>query len=265
MREAGEQDKERLLEYLRKGLHDCLYFYIDVMNYGIASENMKVWIEEERGEIVLAVMKYYDSFQVYSHSSQCKTEQVLELLHQYPVAMISARKDIIQQMEGKLVDYKAEYGVVYLMDKYRKIGENKKVQLAVQEDVKEIAELICSDEELGEPYTVESLTSQLAERIRTQTGRSYIIRENGEIAAHSATYAEAEGIAVVSGTIVKAEYRNTNCYMILANYMMQELVKEEKSAYTFSLSAKMQDYLDKVHTRCGEYGRLVMKTGKSRT
>ena len=134
----------------------------------------------------------------------------------------------------------------------------------MQADAKEIAELICSDEELGEPYTVENLTLQLAERIRTQTGRSYIIRENGEIAAHSATYAETEGIAVVSGTIVKAAYRNTNCYMILANYMMQELVKEGKAAYTFSLSEKMKDYLDKVHTRCGEYGRLVRKAGKDR-
>lgn len=264
MREAGEQDKVRLLDYLRKGLQDCLYLYIDVMNYGMVSENMKVWVEEEQGEIVLVVMKYYDSFQVYSHSGQCRIERVLELLHQYPVAMISARRDIIQRMEGKLKDYKAEYGVVYLMDKYRKIGETKKVQLAVQADAKEIAELICSDEELGEPYTVENLTLQLAERIRTQTGRSYIIRENGEIAAHSATYAETEGIAVVSGTIVKAAYRNTNCYMILANYMMQELVKEGKAAYTFSLSEKMKDYLDKVHTRCGEYGRLVRKAGKDR-
>lgn len=264
MREAGEQDKEKLLEYLRKGLHDCLYLYIDVMNYGIASENMKVWIEEEQGEIVLVVMKYYDSFQVYSHSSRCRIEGILELHQQYPVAMISARKDIIQQMEGKLEGYKAEYGVVYLMDKYKKIGEVKKVQMAAQEDAKEIAELICSDEELGEPYTVENLASQIAERIGTQTGRSYIIRENGEIAAHSATYAETEGIAVVSGTIVKAAYRNTNCYMILANYLMQELVKEGKAAYTFALSEKMRNYLDKAHTKCGEYGRLIKKTGKDR-
>lgn len=264
MREANEQDKEGVLEYLRKGLHDCLYLYIDIMNYGIASENMKVWIEEEQEEIVLVVMKYYDSFQVYRHECQGNVEGIVELLHKHPVAMISGRKDIIQQLEEKLHNYKVEYGVVYLMDKYRKIGENKKVEMAVQKDAREIAELICLDEELGEPYTIENLASQLAERIETKTGRSYIIRENGEIAAHSATYAEAEGIAVVSGTIVKPKYRNTNCYMILANYIMQELVREGKSAYTFALSEKMRCYLDKVQTKCGEYGRLILKTRKNR-
>lgn len=259
MREAVEQDKEKILEYLRKDLHDGLYLYIDVMNYGVVSDNMKIWIEEEQGRIVLVIMKYFDSFQIYSCNSPCKIESVLELLHQYPVAMVSARKDIIQQLKGKLEHYKVEYGVVYLMDKYRKMGEVKKVQIATQKDVKEIAELICSDEELGEPYTVENLASQLAERIRTKTGRSYIIRENGEIIAHSATYAETEGIAVVSGTIVKAAYRNTNCYMILANYIMQELVQEGKAAYTFAISDRMRCNMDKVHTRCGEYGRLVRK------
>lgn len=264
MREVVEEDKERILEYLRKGLHDCLYLYIDVMNYGVVSENIKIWVEEEQGEIMLVIMKYFDSFQVYSHNSPCNIESVLQLLRQHPVAMISARKDIVQQLKGKLEGYKAEYGAVYLMDKYRKMGEVKKVQIATQEDAEEIAELICSDEELGEPYTVKDLASQLAERIRTKTGRSYIIYENGEIVAHSATYAETKGIAVVSGTIVKAAYRNTNCYMILANYIMQELVKEGKAAYTFAISEKMRCNMDKVHTRCGEYGRLIKNIEKEK-
>ena len=262
MRIADEQDKGKILEYLKQGLHDCLYLYIDVMNYGIASDNMKVWIEEEQGGLVWVAMKYYDSFQLYSHREQLNIEGIAELARKYPVAMISARKSLIEQLAGKLDGYKTDYGVVYLMEKYIKIRNPKKVELAREEDAREIAGLICSDEELGGHYTVDNLTAQLAERIRTRTGRSYIIRDQGKIVAHSATYAEAEGIAVVSGTIVKTEYRNTNCYMLLANYMMQQLVEEGKASYTFSLSGKMIDYLDKAHTRCGEYGKLVRKREK---
>ncbi len=264
MRIADEQDKGRVLEYLKQGLHDCLYLYIDVMNYGISSENMKVWMEEEQGEIVLVVMKYYDSFQIYSHREHFHTEGIIELIRKYPVAMISARRSLIEQLAPGLDGYKTDYGVVYLMDKYMKIGNPKKVELAEKEDAREIAELICSDDELGGHYTVDNLAAQLAERIQTRTGRSYIIRDDGKIVAHSATYAEAEGIAVVSGTIVKVGYRNTNCYMLLANYMMQQLVEEGKAAYTFSLSGKMISYLDKAHTRCGEYGKLVKKAGKNK-
>ena len=257
MVEAVEKDKQKILHYLRGNLADCLYLYIDIMNYGIGTENMKVWIEEESGSLSLVVMKYYDSFQIYSHPSLCDITPVVELLKQFPVAMISGKKDMIQLLENECKEYKAAYGMVFVMDRYRNIQTDVDVQPATEEDALEIAELICSDVELGGHYTVSNLAEQLAERIRTKTGRSYIIREKGVIVAHSATYAEAEGIAVVSGTIIKPEYRTGNYYMALSNHMLQQLEKESKVAYTFSITNKMIRYHSMLHTRCGEYGKLV--------
>jgi len=257
--EALERDRERILKYLRENLADCLYLYIDIMNYGVASENMKVWIDEDEGGLVLVAMKYYDSFQIYSHLSSCNISSIVELIKQYPVAMISARRDIIEQLEQVCEDYRATYGAVFIMNRYREVQTNVDVLLAKEEDALEIAELICTDAEIGGHYTVANLSEQLAERIRTKTGRSYIIRENGRIVAHSATYAEAEGIAVVSGTIIKPEYRTGNYYMVLSNHMLRQLAKEEKVAYTFSISDKMIRYHNMLHTKCAEYGKMVKK------
>lgn len=257
MREATEQDRAAIIEYLQKDKKDCIYLYIDIMNYGVCSENMKVWMEEDAEGLSLVVMKYYDSFQVYSHKALCDTAPIVELLQQFPVSMVSGRRDIIEQLERECADYQATYGVVFVMDRYRAMRTDVEVVLAAEADVLEIAELICSDAEIGGHYTVENLAAQLAERIRTGTGRSYIIRENGAIVAHSATYAEAEGIAVVGGTIIKPECRNGNYYMVLSNYMLQQLAQEEKVAYTFSISDKMMRYHDMLHTKCGEYGKIV--------
>lgn len=257
MIEARQKDKARILEYLRGSLQDCIYLYIDIMNYGISSDNMKVWYDEERSRINLVVMKYYDSFQIYSHNPFCDISPITELLQEYPVTMISGRREMIEQLEKEWEAYRASYGAVFIMDKYRKLKEETDILTATREDTEEIAALICSDEEIGGHYTIEGLEKQLAERIRTGTGRSYIIRQNGRIAAHSATYAEAEGIAVVGGTIIRPECRNENYYMLLSNYMLQQLAKEGKTAYTFSLSDKMIRYHERLHTKCGEYGKLV--------
>ncbi len=259
MREATEQDRGKILEYLRADMKDCIYLYIDIMNYGVSSDYMKVWIEEEANDLFMVVMKYYDSFQVYSHLTKCNTAPVAELLGQFPVAMVSGRRDIIEQLEKECEEYQATYGAVFVMDRYRPMQTDIEVELATESDTPEIAELICSDDEIGGHYTVENLSAQLAERIRTGTGRSYIIRENGAIVAHSATYAEAEGVAVVGGTIIKPECRNSNYYMVLSNYMLQQLAKEEKVAYTFSISDKMMRYHDMLHTKCGEYGKMVKR------
>lgn len=257
MRKATQKDKEQILQYLHTKMEDCIYLYIDVMNYGVESAQMKVWVEKEKNELVLVVMKYYDSFQIYTHRSFCDISTVLELLKKYPVSMISAKKVIIEQLERYIRDYRVTYGTVFLLNQYRKIPWTEKVLLANERDAWEIARLICSDDEIGGHYTIDNLAEQLAERIRTGTGRSYVIRENGSIIAHSATYAEAKGVAVVGGTIIKPEYRNNNYYMILSNYMLQKLESEKKVAYTFSISDKMIRYHTALHTKCGEYGKLI--------
>lgn len=259
MREATEQDRARILQYLRGNMKDCIYLYIDIMNYGVSSEHMKVWIEEDADELSLVVMKYYDSFQVYSHLATCNTAAIMALLKQYPVTMVSARRDIIEQLEKQCENYIASYGVVYVVERHREVSAGTDIMLATEEDATEIAKLICTDEEFGANYTVEVLAKQLAERIQTGTGRSYIIRENGEIVAHTATFAEADKIAVVSGTIIRQEYRNSNYYILLSNYMAQQLKKDGKSAYIFAITDKMIRYHDMLHTRCGEYGKLVRK------
>lgn len=257
MRRAEEKDYKNIIQYLQAGLQDCIYLYIDVMNYGIDTSYMKIWIEEYENGIEMVVMKYYDSFQIYSHKNHIATQEFVTLLEKYPVAMVSGKKSIIEQLSQQCQGYEVTYGTVFEIDKFRNVEGEAVVELATVADTLEIASLICSDKEIGGHYTPRVLAAQLAERIETHTGRSYIIREGKKIVAHSATYAEAEGIAVVGGTIIAEEYRTGSYYMLLSNYMLQQMAKEKKQVYTFSVSPKMIRYHGMLHTKCGEYGKLV--------
>lgn len=269
MRRAVRQDQEAILEYLKKAIAECIYIYIDILNYGVTSENMTVWLQERDGQIELVVMKYYDSFQIYSHRRNVDIGQVLTLLQEHPVTMISARRDIIEQLEGACTGYEAAYGAVFDVSRARKVfGAIREkascvpeVTEAVEEDAAEIAKLLCSDEAFRVNYREDDLRRQFAERIRTRTGRSVIIRMDGRIVAHNATFAEAEGVAVVSGLVIRPEYRGLGCYEALVSYLGGQLVREGKTPYAFAISNKTVRYHRAVYTECGEYGKLVKIEG----
>lgn len=255
--EAGEQDK--LLNYLKKNIVDCIYLYVDISNHGISSDHITVWIEEDHQAIQLIVMKYYDSFQIYSHNETSDLKNVLPLLQKYTVPMISAPPWMIKRLAEKCLLYRASYGEIFLMDTYRKIEPAFQIERAKETETEEIARLICKDQDIGGHYEVKNLAMQLTDRIRTGTGRSYIIRKSGEIIAHSAVYAETREIAVVGGTIISPCFRDSDYYFMLSNYMLQELLKEGKTVYTFSSSPQMIRYHRMLHKPCGEYGKLELK------
>lgn len=267
MRRAVQQDQEAILEYLKKAVAECIYMYIDIQNYGVASENMAVWLQEQDGQIELVVMKYFDSFWIYSHRRGIDVEPVLALLKEFPVTMVSARRDIIEQLEGVCSGYSAAYGSVFDVSCFRRKfwamdgGKQKQrafeVTEAVEEDAAEIAELVCSDDNFRVNYREEDLARQFAERIRTHTGRSVIIRMDGRIVAHNATFAEAEGVAVVSGLVIRPECRGTECYKTLVKYLGDQLMNEGKIPYAFAITDKTIRYHRAVYTECGEYGKLV--------
>lgn len=259
MRIAKEDDLPSILEYLKHDIVNCIYMYIDIVNYGIKTDNMCVWIQEENDGIHFIIMKYYDSLQLYTHKKKYDIIPVKEIIETVQVSMISGRDDIIRQLETVCNDYFSTYGKIFLMDRYHKVKKEIKVELATENDSYEIAKLICMEPSFAIHYTVAVLAEQLAERIRTKTGRSYIIRENGKIIAHSATYAEQNEVAVVSGTIVHPEYRNTDYYLVLSNHMIEQLERESKKAYTFAVSDRMIRYHKIVHTECGRYGKLEKK------
>lgn len=256
----SEKDKVGIIEYLKKDIANCLYIYMDISNYGFEAENMSVYKIESQCECGYAVlMKYYDSFQIYSANNylvQNQIDDILALLAKDLVKMISGPKDIIKQLEPLLKEYKSTYGVIYKMDKYRKMKSDVNIEEANEARALEIAKLICRDDEIGGHYDVNSLAKQLANRIATKTGRSIIICDADKVVAHTATYAETQDLAIVGGTIIDENYRNTNYYMIITNYLLDILSKEGKEVYTFSISDKMIKFHEKIHTKCGEYGKL---------
>ncbi len=257
---AQEEHIIGILDYLKKDIGNCIYMYIDIGKYGLCNPNMKVWFDKDYNGFSCVIMKYYDSIQIYSDRTEWDIDGILQILDHEKVLMISGKLDIIKEIfKHRERIYRISSGYVYKLYEYRTFGnEEDIIQSALPSDVQEIAELICSDEEIGGHYTVANLAEQLLERMKTGMGRNYIIRQDGRIVAHIATYAEFGGVAVTSGLIVHPDYRNFLYGTIMESYLVNKLISEGIEVFTFVIDKKRVKFLDALGNRkCGDYGKLT--------
>jgi predicted GNAT family acetyltransferase len=232
--------------------------YIDIAKYGLDHPEMKVWISGDGGAVSSVVMKYFTSMQVYSPRSPDMLE-IAPLVQQERVPIITGTAEAMRGLLPLLSGgYEASYGWTFEVDSFRPFSSPEPIVLAEEDDMAECAALICSDASIGGYYACENLTRQLMERRSEGMGRNYIIRKDGCIIAHIATYAEFENLAVSSGLIVHPEYRDLPYGTFLESHLINELLAEGKRVFSFLHSEKRVKYYRALGiTRCWNNGKLT--------
>ena len=180
---AVDRDLNEIISYLKTGFQDCIFMYIDIKKYRLTNPAMKVWFDRRsNGSIGTVVMKYHTGISVYSDSNVIPLDDISGIIQKYAPKSITGRKEIIEQIYSIHNDlYTVLYGAVFKNNAIIDIEGDELVEPAKDEDMLEIAKLICSDEEIGSYYDSENLAVQLLERKHTGMGRNYIIRKEGKI------------------------------------------------------------------------------------
>lgn len=266
MKKAQRSDRDMILSYLEKDIENCLYMYSDIWKYGPDAEQVSVWYDTDELGPRMVVMKYHRNFQLYANRGYENVEGILKLIEQEKPLGISGRKEIITQLEVHLSNlYRVEYGVIfkgYVFDlktlERRLEGCSVQIERASENDVPAIAHLLYMDDELKRGYTEKSLAQELADRIRTGMGRSYMIRDGSEIVAHNATYAESDKFVIMSGLMVHPDYRETEYADWITLRSTIEIEKEGKDRYFFVIKKRIIRW----HKRMwglvvAEYGKLT--------
>ena len=255
-----KNEYKKILKYLEPSFESCLYLYADIENAEKEHPDMDVWIQESDGKIELVLMRYYDSFQIYSGQKEIEMGLANEIINQYNPKMVSGSDYLIKIIYAQSSNkYDVKYGNVYEMTPRIKLTDAGNIITAEEGNMYEIVRLIKMDHELGGHYNVDVLAKQMISRIRNGTGRNYIIKEGNIIVAHTATYVETNKFAVVSGTIVHPLYRDKPYYAALSNYIVYKLNQEGKRVYFFVLNPKLIKFHEKVNRKCGSYGKLTPK------
>lgn len=257
--EIKDTEVKDILQYLKTDVENCIYMYTDIYTYGLDNPNMKVWAEKKDNKYNMIIMKYHDSFQLYTRADEWDVEGVCNLIKEYDVQMVNGVTKMIETLKPYFEDtYEFSKGTIFRLNHIENFESEETPEIATVDDVPEIAELLAQDPYYSDSYTKEELEAQLKERMLTGMGRSCIIRKDGKIIAHCASFTEADGIAVSAGTIAHKDYRGQKLGLIVENYMNKHMNEEGFKWFGFILEEnrvkKFQEMGNQIVTT---YGKLV--------
>lgn len=175
------------------------YALIDALTYGFEGDNVACWEVFDESRLEAVVYRYYDGLQVVfcGQAGHRAIRAVATLVEKMDPSMVQTSYSAAAELATVLADYSLSEGWVMRADGTQ-VPDPAAVR-ATEADYPEIARLICGDEEIGKHYDVSALVAQLCERERLQGCRSIVIRDREGIAAHMATYAESDDVAVCAG------------------------------------------------------------------
>lgn len=228
------QGVEQVLSYLEQDLKHALYGYIDIKKYGLENPHLKVYYKKKGTELAAVATEYYKGIQLASLGEELPVAETVDLIRSLDTPMINGRTGLIDRLEPYLTAaYEREDGYVAWMHQLNEGADFSQVEEASEADFPEIAELICSDRDLGGHYVPEEFAKQLLDRKREQFGRSYVLKKDGRIACHAATYAEIDNLAIVSGVITRADYRGQGLGYQVVSKLCHDLLEEGKKPCIF--------------------------------
>lgn len=256
---ASQDQRDSLLEYLAPYAVDCLYLYLDVYHYGLASKEVAVWYEKRGDTYALIAMRYLDSLHVYSRDDVFDVCALCDLVRELGVVRIHARKSTAGIIASELsADFEVEYGKVIEKTSSRNLQtQHGLVELATLEDLEEVSSVVLMGEEFAQSYTYEDMLNTLTDLVESGMGRCYVIRENGVIVATETITAESDLFMIGSYLVVHPDYRHTLYGAVIESYLCH-VAKGDKRLFamvTNQRRAKMLEMLG--NPVVAEYGKLV--------
>lgn len=260
-KQAKESDVLMLLEHFEHNLKNCLYSYIDLKKYNITNNNLKIYYNNDNCSFTAAVA-YYNGLQIYCDGDDFLLSDTIKLIKEIKPSIISSTLNIIDALSASLdADFEIEKGYVDTIQSVKcNISDSDRICVANDSDYDEIAALICSDEGLGGHYKPDDLKNQLLTRKHENFGRNYIIRHDGKIVCHAATYAEIDNLAVISGVITAKDYRGQNLATDVVSKLCTDLLSEGKTTALFYYTKQAEALYKKIgFDNPSEWGKIVIK------
>ena len=227
-----QKNLQDILDYIGQDYGQCLYLYIDLLKYGFENENINVWYQRQDERIVALVLQYYTGTHVFSRQSVFDVMEIVSLLKEINPSMICGMKMTLNKLEPFFENYELELGLVGKLTRL-KTYHTQGCYKANEEEVRELARVLSEDEALGKPYGFELLYKQLLERYRERFGRNYIYKDQGKIVATASTYAEQQGVAVISGVFVEPEFRGRGLSKNVLSAICADLVEEGIEVFSY--------------------------------
>ncbi len=226
--------KSDIIDYISGEYAKCLYLYVNLIKYGCESEYTKVWKVIGDNGINMVMLAYHSALHLYSNSLDFDIKEIIEFIIEKNPSIICASKPLIESLKPFLSSdgYESEYGHIGRKVHTIQAQTDVAVELAKEEDIEQIANLLYDDEDIGASYSYDDLVGQIRERLSQGYVRSYVIKRDGKVVAHLGTGAEIENLCTINYVITAPLYRGKGLSSSLFCHACQQLESEGKEIFS---------------------------------
>ncbi|MBS8264357.1 GNAT family N-acetyltransferase [Mesobacillus boroniphilus] len=224
IRKLGENDNERVMDFLKDEAALNLFIIGDIEAFGYDSDFQELWgFYREDHDLTAVLLRFHNSFIPYAKTGKVPVKEFAEIIKSYEEKVfLSGKSDLVEKFENipglelgkKQVTYFAECNT----DEYF-VHTDYEIKTANPEDVDRIIELRSGIEEF---YPNPNAREIILQSLKTGTGRTYYLEQEGQMVASASTAAENSMSAMIVGVCTHKDYRRKG----LATTVMQKLFKD---------------------------------------
>lgn len=226
----SKEEQKEILGILSNDIYQNPYLYIDTLTFGFDGNNIKTWKIVDN-EIVGIIYQYYDSLQLFvvdQMSDDCY-KCLADFIESNGFEMATGSSLVIEKLASYLYSgYTSNHGYIMSFEQKMKKPSGLDIQLCSVNDLHEAAELVCSDDNIGGHYNVETLTQQFISRMQNSGCVNVVYKVDGKIVCHVATYADMKEFAIIGGVITHSNYRGRGIGTAVIQYVVYLLQSQDK-------------------------------------
>ncbi|MGN0436124.1 MAG: GNAT family N-acetyltransferase [Wujia sp.] len=218
-------------DYVEKDIFQNPYLFIDTHTYGYEMDDViATFLVEHENSIVAIIYKYYNSIQFFQCGQMPEgvCDEIASFIKENKYEMMTGKAETLK-MIYRCLQKQFNYSEGVIMSNSRCMAPDVvEVEWATEEDCREIAELVCSDERIGGHYSPELLEEQFRDRLRSWNCRNAVIKSEGKIVAHMATYADIDKLSILGGLVTEPDYRGMGYGRKVLNNLAYSVARDGK-------------------------------------
>lgn len=254
-------DRDDVLSYLGTEYGKCLYFYLDLMQFGFDSPEVSVWKEVNGGRIAAMALIYNTTAHMVSRGGGFDAGAWAGLMRRMGVKLACAEASVIRALAEKLSG-RAEYGMVGHLTEIPAEVDRSGVRRAEAGDFEAIARLLHDNAFYDTKADIPTIANQMRARWARGFTRNYVIEVGGEIASHICTKAEGERLVVAGGGCTSPRHRMKGLGIRVFQVLAYDLAAEGKDIYSFYYGESATAYNWRLGLApCCEWGRIFCEGG----
>ena len=226
-----------VLNYIGDDYKTVPYLYVNLIKYGLGTNNVETWVDYQTSDIIKAVyLVYYDCIHIFTKETKSyNISNFINFIREKKHNVIITQEIIGDRLSPVLQEnYWIEKNHVVDMSSVGLIDKKYHGEIAEKKDIVEIADLLIADSEFSNVYERQRLIDQLIERFEDGFSRYFVIKKDNKIIAAYNTSGEVPGFAIVNGLIVHPQYRHKGYASEIVNFACNTLEKENiKSRVSF--------------------------------